>query len=298
MALENNISMSSHRVDTATKGKCILSVDRPLLTSKYDPIYRAVWCTIKSSLSPVYSPQLLSDIRYLQDNIAQFCSENVNQQPKYIVWMSDDEKIFSLGVDLSHIYQLIQNKDEQGLDDYMQLCMDVIYINLMKLDISPLITISLINGKVYGGGFESALSSDIVIAENTARCCFPEMRYHLLPSFGSLKMLLRRYDYNTMNTLIFESTCVDLNTLKELGFIESVVGVGEGRKYIQNKIESIHHKHEVYSALYEAKMNSVIITYKELDDFRHKWVKSAIHLKSADMKRLSRLVKAIEKKSM
>jgi enoyl-CoA hydratase/carnithine racemase len=45
----------------------------------------------------------------------------------------------------------------------------------------------------FGGGFELALVCDVLIAENSARFCFPELRLGLIPGFGGIPRLEKRY---------------------------------------------------------------------------------------------------------
>jgi uncharacterized protein (UPF0335 family) len=85
--------------------------------------------------------------------------------------------------------------------------------------------------------------------------------------------------------------------LKESGFIESIVNEGEGEKYIRDKISEIHARHELFSHLFNAKNTNIIITYKELDEFRNNWVKTILHLKPNDLRRLERLAYAQNKLS-
>lgn len=267
----------------------VLTFNYEQLKTKFDPIYRAVWCTLKS---PAFTITLLKNIRSLQDEIAKFTFENPNNLPKYIIWESENPNIFSLGLDLGLIFNLILEKDEKGLERYLQACIDVFYINLMKLDISPLITISYLRGKVLGGGFEAALSSDIIVAESNVRCCFPEVRYNLLPSLGTLKMLLRRFSPNIIEPLLFEGKLINSEQLVQFGFIEKVIEVDEGRGFIQQKIEQIHPKHELMANLYKTKTLNTAITYDELDEFKRMWINAALHLNENNLKRLGRLALA------
>ena len=43
----------------------------------------------------------------------------------------------------------------------------------------------------FGGGFELALVSDLIIADKMARFCFPELRLGLVPGFGGIPRLKR-----------------------------------------------------------------------------------------------------------
>ena len=43
----------------------------------------------------------------------------------------------------------------------------------------------------FGGGFELALTCDLIVADKMARFCFPELRLGLIPGFGGIPRLKR-----------------------------------------------------------------------------------------------------------
>ena len=55
-------------------------------------------------------------------------------------------------------------RDRDELLRYGRACIDVLYRNYVGHDL-PLTTISLVQGECLGGGFEAALSSDVIVAE-------------------------------------------------------------------------------------------------------------------------------------
>ena len=59
------------------------------------------------------------------------------------------------------------------------------------LDEAPFTTIAAVNGLTFGGGFELALTCDLIIADKMARFCFPELRLGLIPGFGGIPRLKR-----------------------------------------------------------------------------------------------------------
>ena len=63
-----------------------------------------------------------------------------------------------------------------GLLGYGKACVDVLYRNYIGHEL-PITTISLIQGECLGGGFEAALSSDVLVAERQARFGFPEIMF-------------------------------------------------------------------------------------------------------------------------
>ncbi|MCW5603310.1 MAG: hypothetical protein KIT18_01995 [Burkholderiales bacterium] len=91
--------------------------------------------------------------------------------------------MFNLGSDLNLFKQLIEMRDRQGLLRYGRACIDVLYRNYVGHDL-PVTTISLVQGECLGGGFEAALSGDVIIAEKSARFGFPEILFNLFPAWA------------------------------------------------------------------------------------------------------------------
>ena len=51
-------------------------------------------------------------------------------------------------------------------------------------------------GECLGGGFEAALSSDVIVAEKSARFGFPEILFNLFPGMGAYSFLERKIGQN------------------------------------------------------------------------------------------------------
>lgn len=266
------------------------------LQTHYDNETHALWCILKPRPVPVLTLTLLNNIRAAQDMIAEACHTQKQSAPKYIIWLSDNATIFNLGLDLNYLSQLILNRDRKGLATYLQLCIDVSYINLLKLDIKSTITISLIRGKAYGGGLEAALLSDVVFAEKGARCCFPEARYNLLPSVGSITMLMRKFNHSDFTNHFFHGGCIALTELMKMKAIENIVNENCGIQEIQNYIKEIQPKHRVYSYLYTEKSKSIILSHHEIEEFTNMWLDVAMNMSNHDINKLKRLASVIQRK--
>ena len=90
---------------------------------------------------------------------------------------------FSAGADLRELYRRMQELPQAermaGLRDFLKRIHKV----MNALDASPLTTIAAVHGVTFGGGFELALTCDLIIADKMARFCFPELRLGLIPGF-------------------------------------------------------------------------------------------------------------------
>lgn len=297
MSLINNLN---NQVATRTSSQKSFAKQQHQLTRHYtcvDTVYntefRALWCTFRSAKNPVFSLEFLKNIRDMQDNVAQFSHDYPAKKPLYLIWASDNPHIFSLGLDLKYVHDLISKKDEIGLYKYLELCIDILYINIMKFDIKPLITISLIKGKTFGGGFEAALTSDVIIASENIRCGFPGIRYNLLPSIGLMNVLMQRYPKNIIEPLLLGNKAwLNSKELLQCGIVEKIVKDTDGHQAVHEKIRDLHEKHDIYAAIYHAKALSMQVKQQDLEEFKNLWVRSALNFKPDDLYKLGRIAEA------
>ena len=98
----------------------------------------------------------------------------------YAVLKSGHPDYFSLGGDLEHFRSCIIRQDRSALHQYSKLCLDIMYEWATTLN-GHSTTIALIQGRALGGGFETALSADFLIAEEQSEFGFPEIMFGLFP---------------------------------------------------------------------------------------------------------------------
>lgn len=275
------------------KCKHFLTQDYEQLSTYFDPVYQALWCIMKPP-KPVFTLTLLQNIRSAQDRVAELCNSKKEYSPKYIIWLSDNPNCFSLGLDIHYILQLIAQEERENLSKYLDFCMDVFYINLLRLDIKPSITISLIRGKAYGAGLEAAISNDVVFVEEGTKCCFPEIRYNLLPSVGTLKMLMRKIPHSELKDSIFKGKQLSIDLLRKEGLIEKIVPASEVNQVIHNYLKRIHPRHRIFSYLYREKSKALMLSPKELLEFKQLWLDAALSLDYNDIKKLKRLATGLD----
>lgn len=105
--------------------------------------------------------------------------------------------------------------------------LDRIHAVFDTFDETGLVTFAAVNGAVFGGGFELALTADQMIADKTARFCFPELRLGLVPGFGGIPRLSRDVGNGLVRDLLLSGRSLNATRAHELGLVSQLVPKGE-----------------------------------------------------------------------
>ncbi|MCB9594589.1 MAG: enoyl-CoA hydratase/isomerase family protein [Sandaracinaceae bacterium] len=97
-------------------------------------------------------------------------------------------------------------------------------------DAAPIPTIAAVHGVCFGGGFELALTCDVIVADRTARFAFPELRLGLIPGFGGIPRLERDLGNAIVRDVILSGRSVSAKRAHELGLVSQLVGDGHAHK--------------------------------------------------------------------
>ncbi len=146
-----------------------------------------------STDTPFYSLQTLIDMAAVRESLrALFASTRIADYPiHYFVMASNKPGVFNLGGDLATFARSIKADDEDTLRRYAHLCIDVVH-GLATAFGLPVVTVSVIAGQALGGGMESALALDFLIADETAKIGVPEVAFNTFPGMGAVSLLTRR----------------------------------------------------------------------------------------------------------
>lgn len=145
-----------------------------------------------------------------------------------LILHSSLEAGFCAGADLRELYAAI--KDHKGEAQVRELTgwLDRIHAVMDRLDTLPLTTIGVIHRVCFGGGFELALTCDVLIAEKTARFAFPELRLGIIPGFGGIPRLRRDVGNAVVRDLLLTGRTIRATKAGEVGLVSQVVAEGEG----------------------------------------------------------------------
>lgn len=128
-----------------------------------------------------------------------------------VVLAAAGDKAFCVGADLKErasftLYDFYKNRDQiRGM-----------FSSLRKV---PQPTIASVFGFALGGGFELALSCDLIVASRDAVFGLPETRVGLIPAGGGTQLLTRKVGVARAKELIFRGRRFDALEAKELGLV-------------------------------------------------------------------------------
>jgi DSF synthase len=265
----------------------------PQLTAHFDKDTRAMWSRWTADPRPCFNPSLLADIRAYYEFLAEsggVVSCNQEDHPiDYVVLASGMPGVFNLGGDLDLFKQLIGTHDRAGLLRYGRACIDVLYRNYVGHDL-PLTTISLVQGECLGGGFEAALSSDVIVAEKSARFGFPEILFNLFPGMGAYSFLDRKIGQRGAEQIISSGKVYSAEEMLALGVVDAIAEDGKGEAEVAELIKRRARMRNGLAALAATRRRVHSITFEELLDVVQIWTDAALRINLRDLKLMQRLV--------
>jgi DSF synthase len=260
------------------------------LTTHYDEKYKVGWYFMHAAPRPCFNPHLLQDIDNWFSHVKHEHDSEGGREYRYLVLASDIDGTFNLGGDLNLFRALIADGDYNGLLEYAKACINVLYQNIVHLE-RNLTTISLVQGDALGGGFEAALSSNVLIAERGSKMGVPEILFNLFPGMGAYSLLSRRVGTAKAEQMILGGELYSAEALYELGVVDILAEKGEGALALHNYIKRAEHAANGYRAMREVKDRCNSITYQELLDITKIWVEAALRLDKRDLRMMELLVK-------
>jgi DSF synthase len=263
------------------------------LSAFFDREQHAMWLRWNPTPRPNFNPDLLRDLgrycRFITHTGGEVDCGGEIAPVEYAILASKVSGVFNLGGDLSLFTRLIDDQDRDGLFAYGKACVDVLYRNYIGHEL-PITTISLIQGECLGGGFEAALSSDVLVAERQARFGFPEILFNLFPGMGAYSFLERKVGKRATENLITSGKMYSADDMLAMGIVDLVVDQGRGEAEIAGFIRSRSRSRNAMAGIAAARRRVHKLDYEELIGVVEAWVDTALNLSHRDLKLMQRLV--------
>ncbi|HVB86109.1 MAG TPA: enoyl-CoA hydratase/isomerase family protein [Candidatus Dormibacteraeota bacterium] len=134
---------------------------------------------------------------------------------------------FCAGADLRELYNRSKPMPAADRLHEVRSFLERIHKVMNALDAAPFTTIAAVHGVVFGGGFELALTCDLIIADKMARFCFPELRLGLIPGFGGIPRLKRDLGNAVVRDLLLTGRSINAAKAQSVGLVSQIAGEGD-----------------------------------------------------------------------
>lgn len=259
--------------------------------TRYDPDSGAIWCWIKPKPRPCLNPAVLHELTTLQQQLTTTYSsphDDSLRPMRHVVLASRVPEIFNLGGDLELFRQLIEQRDRKNLTHYAHRCVYLLHQNMNNLEL-PISTAALVQGTALGGGFETALSCDIIVGERGTQMGFPEILFNLFPGMGAYNLLSRRIGSSLAERIILSGKTYLAEELYEMGVIDMLAEKGEGIHTMRSYLAELNRANKTYRSLKRVRQLVNPVSYDELVSIVDIWVENAMELNSRDLNKMNKL---------
>lgn len=146
---------------------------------------------------------------------------------------------FCAGADLrelqSRMASLGSKERRSGIREFLSR----IHRVMTSLDESPIPTIGALHGVVFGGGFELALTMDLLVVDRTTRFGFPELRLGLIPGFGGIPRLKRELGNARVRDLLLTGRTLGADRAHDVGLVAQLVPEGRAIEHARGVARQI-----------------------------------------------------------
>ncbi len=246
---------------------------------------------------PSYTSGMLRELAEMQASVKRMFAEAEFGKPpiKHFVLGSRLPGIFNLGGDLRLFSDCIRKGDRQRLAAYALACIDVLYANYVAFNL-PLITVALVQGDALGGGFESALACDVVVAEKSAKFGLPEILFGLFPGMGAFSLLSRKLDAARAERMMLSGRIFGAEELHQIGLIDVLAEDGHGEEALRDYLLRNARRQQAHYSVYQMRRRIQPLPFEELRDVTVMWVDTALALGESELRKMERLSAAQQRR--
>lgn len=235
-----------------------------------------------------FTPDLVAEFQALVDGMHAAASAG-GQPVHYCVVQSRHPDYFSVGGDLRFFRECIQAGHFDRLFTYSMSCLNLLHSWSSQLKETST-SIALVQGRALGGGFEMALSTDYLIAEEQSTFGFPEIMFGLFPCTGAMSLLTHRIGARQAERMMTNKKIYTAAELLDMGIVDQVCATGEGElaveKYVANHATRLRSRLKVQASRYR----HAPLDHEEGVRIVRDWVQTAQSLTPEELRSLDMLI--------
>jgi len=265
------------------------------IETRFDSEFGIFWGFMNPQPRPTFNSGLLQEAQQFAKLISEsggtLIHNGDSQNIHYVVEASKVAGVYNLGGDLELFRDAITRQDRDALLNYGHACIDNVYAWATAFS-APVTTLALVQGDAMGGGFESALSAQVLVAEESARMGFPEILFNLFPGMGAYSLLTRKVGRRTTEEMITSGNMYTARQLYDMGVVDVLAADGAGEAAVYGFVKKHAKAQNGRRAIEMASRAVSPVSYDELSRVVRIWVDAALRLSERDMRLMERLVRA------
>ncbi len=264
----------------------------PQVELAFEPEIRTLWITLKPEPKPVFTLQVISSGKKVQEAIVRLWGDSAECPVKFFAYRGVGP-LFSLGGDLDYYLDCLAENNAEGLGDYAKQAAEVIAYNCNGLR-GLAITLSTIHGKALGGGIDPARACNVMVGEEQAMFGYPEIHYNHFP-ISAVPILSRHVGMIQAERILTQGRDYTAAEFHDCGVLDAVVPTGSGEDWIREYARRSMPSHRARMALIAAFNRRAGNLADELTDAVDTWVKYFMQLKPIDISKLQRIAQVQER---
>lgn len=254
----------------------------------YYPETELLLWKIKTKGIPNFTIDILNEFKTFSADLRMLFADK-SYPLKYIASSSLHPEVYNMGGDLPFFFENIKEKNREVLTDYAHSCVEAVYNIYNSFDL-PAISVALVEGNAYGGGFECVAAHDIILAKKNVQFCLPENKFNLFPGMGAYSFLFRKLNFQAASEVLYSGSIYSAEEMNNMGMVNEIFDEGEGT------LEMLEHINKgSYNFLYnhyKCIKQVFPIQKKELIDITNIWVEACLNLDKDSLRRMELIINA------
>lgn len=264
----------------------------PQIALDYEADTRLLWITLRPEPKPVFTLPIIESVHRVQLAIAEIWGTAPDRPILFLAYRARGP-VFSLGGDLDYYLECLARNDRAGLRRYARAASDVIRMNHDGLG-GSVITLATVHARALGGGIDPARACNVMVAEEGATFCYPEVNYNHFP-ISAVPILSRHVGRIEAERILLSGQDFTAAEFRARGALEAVLPAGEGEAWVRRYAATSLGSHSARVAVIAAFNRQAGDLGSELATGVESWVSHIMTLKPLEISKLQRIASAQER---
>ena len=261
----------------------------PQLQLMFEEQHRLLWFVMHPEPKPVFTLPLVDSVLRVQRALRSMIDAG-EPMPVEVVAYRTAGPAFSLGGDLDYYLDCLARRDRGGLVRYAETACAVIEGNLTGFG-GHFATVAAVHGRALGGGIDPARACHVMVAEESATFCYPEINYNHFP-IAAAPILTRRIGAVEAERMLLSGRNFTAAEFYGKGALEAVVGDGASAMWVREFCTKSASSRGSRIAIATAFDRMAPDLASELAIAGAAWVEHMLALSEAETARLQRIIQA------